>query len=56
MKLNCWCCIGKLNGTCKMTRLEKKCCKEYYKRNKIKPKPITFTIDLGTIKIDKGEK
>lgn len=54
-KLNCWCCIAKLNGTCKMTRTEKKKCKDIYKKNNTNPELITLTIDLGTFKIDKGE-
>ena len=55
MKLNCWCCISKLNETCEMTRKEKKKCKEYYKKHQIKPKPTIISLNLGTIEINKGE-
>ena len=34
---------------------EKKECKKWYKKNKIKPEPIFISIDLGTVEIDKSE-
>ena len=55
MKLNCWCCLKGLNGLCNHTRKEKKECKKWYKKNKIKPEPTFISIDLGTVKIDRSE-
>ncbi len=53
MKLNCWCCLSRWNGTCEMTRKEKQKCKEYYKKNNKRPKITVVSVDLGTIEIDK---
>lgn len=55
MKLNCWCCLKGLNGLCNHTRKEKKECKKWYKKNKIKPESTFISIDLGTVKIDRSE-
>ena len=56
MKLNCWCCLSRWNGTCEMTRKEKKKCKEYYKKNNKNPKITVVSVDLGTIEINKEEQ
>lgn len=53
MKLNCFQCIARYNGSCKETRKEKKNCKRALKSTNGRLESSFFTVIHSKMKIDK---